>query len=89
ISASALVIPAYLRWQVRGSPPGPVGLPLLGIGLWFPKRDTHLFFTELNKKYGDIVFFQVLGKPVLLLGNYKTVVDLASKRGTIYSDRPQ
>lgn len=51
-------------------PPGPTGLPLLGY-LPFLKREAHLSFTELSKKYGPI--YQ------LKLGNTRVVVITSAK----------
>jgi hypothetical protein len=38
---------------------------------------------------GDVVYVNLLGQPVLLLGSYEATMDLLEHRGTIYSDRMQ
>ncbi len=42
-------------------PPGPWGLPFIGVGLKVNADAPHLTFTEWNKKYGDIASFTIFG----------------------------
>jgi hypothetical protein len=37
---------------------------------------------------GDIVFFRVMGKPMLLISSADIALDLMEKRSGIYSDKP-
>ncbi|KAF8310798.1 cytochrome P450 [Clavulina sp. PMI_390] len=88
IATSAVVLHAYWRFQARRAPPGPLGHPIVGIAASIPKSHHHLYFTELNRKYGDLVYFQVFALKVLVVGSYKHINTLFSRRGLIYSDRP-
>lgn len=36
---------------------------------------------------GDIVYLDVLGQPILLLGTHEAAIDLLDKRSALYSDR--
>lgn len=38
---------------------------------------------------GDVVFIEVLGQPMLVLGSAEAAFDLLDRRSAIYSDRPQ
>ncbi|THH03671.1 hypothetical protein EW145_g6097 [Phellinidium pouzarii] len=44
---------------------------------------------EWKKIYGDIVFVESLGKPMVFLGSYEGAVELLEKRSSIYSSRPR
>ena len=36
---------------------------------------------------GDVVYLEVLGQPMIILGSHETALDLLEKRSAIYSDR--
>ena len=36
---------------------------------------------------GDVVYLEVLGQPIIVLGSHETALDLFEKRSAIYSDR--
>jgi hypothetical protein len=38
---------------------------------------------------GDLVYMQILGKPVIFLNSYSIAMDLLEKRPLIYSTRPR
>ncbi|GJE86535.1 cytochrome P450 [Phanerochaete sordida] len=69
-------------------PPGPKGLPIIGNILQMPKEDEWLTFARWGEQYGDIVYLQLLGQPMIILNSAKDAIALLDKRGTIYSDRP-
>nr|VWP01592.1 Uncharacterized protein [Ganoderma boninense] len=69
-------------------PPGPVPLPILGNILDIPRSSVGLAFSALTKKYGDIVYFNVLGQPVIVIGSIKAAVDLLDKKSANFSGRP-
>jgi hypothetical protein len=37
---------------------------------------------------GDIIFFRVMGTPMLLISSAEAALDLMEKRSAIYSDKP-
>ncbi len=37
---------------------------------------------------GDLVFLEVLGKPILFINSYEAAIELLEKRWSIYSSRP-
>ncbi|EJD47037.1 cytochrome P450 [Auricularia subglabra TFB-10046 SS5] len=72
-------------------PPGPPQLPLLGNALDMPAASDCAWvrFSEWAKKYGDVVYLNVLGQPILILSSAQSAADLLVKRGATYSDRPE
>ncbi|KAI0329603.1 CyP450 monooxygenase [Cubamyces sp. BRFM 1775] len=69
-------------------PPGPWPLPLIGNVLDMPTKNLGPSFRELTAKYGDIVYVNVLGQPMVILGSYKAVYELLEQLSSITSDRP-
>lgn len=48
-----------------------------------------LWFRELNKEYGDVVYLQMGPTPTIILGSAQAAWDLLEKRGAKYSSRPR
>ncbi|KAH7122099.1 cytochrome P450 [Dactylonectria estremocensis] len=63
-------------------PPGP---KTLKVGI----RKPWLWFHELSKEYGDVVYLQLGPTPTIVLGSAQAAWDLLEKRGSIYSSRPR
>ncbi|KAM5536785.1 hypothetical protein V8D89_009503 [Ganoderma adspersum] len=61
-------------------PPGPKGWPLIGNMLNMPASQPWLAYRKLAAEYGDIIFFRVLGQPMLVLGNAALVSEFFEKR---------
>ncbi|KAJ8689930.1 hypothetical protein PTI98_012785 [Pleurotus ostreatus] len=71
-------------------PPGPKPLPIIGNLLEMPTEQPWLVYDSWFKKYNsDIIHFNVVGQPVIVLGSAKRCFDLFDKRSAIYSDRPR
>ncbi|KAI0831913.1 cytochrome P450 [Trametes gibbosa] len=70
-------------------PPGPKGLPVLGNAHQLPTSFTERTLFKWAKQYGDLVYFNVLQTPVLLLNTIEVAKDLLDKRSSNYSDRPR
>ncbi|PPR03920.1 hypothetical protein CVT24_008105 [Panaeolus cyanescens] len=70
-------------------PPGPKGYPFIGCLTIMPKDDPWLVYDQWSKTYGDLLYFEVLGQPFLILGSLHRTHEIFQKRSTIYSDRPQ
>ncbi|KAJ7488879.1 cytochrome P450 [Mycena latifolia] len=70
-------------------PPGPPGDPILGHLRHMPSDQSALVFHEWTKQYGDVMYLQVLGRPMIILDAYQAAVDLLDKGSAIYSDRPK
>jgi len=86
-----LAISAIRAYQGRKGlpyPPGPQPLPVIGNLLQIPKESSWLVYTELAKKYGDVLSLHVFGQVIVVLNSIKATKDLLEKRSEIYSDRP-
>ncbi|KAL1937769.1 hypothetical protein VTO73DRAFT_12922 [Trametes versicolor] len=70
-------------------PPGPKPLPVFGNAFDMPMRNLAVSFRELSDKYGDIVYMNVIGQPIIILGTYQAVHELLEVRSSISSDRTQ
>lgn len=69
-------------------PPGPKGLPVLGNLFDFPKNQHWIKFTEWGQLFGDVVYLNVPGAPMVILNTAQAASDLMEKRSANYSDRP-
>ncbi|KAH9899431.1 CyP450 monooxygenase [Cubamyces lactineus] len=91
IAVAILALSRYLftsRRPHKPVPPGPRPLPLIGNVLDMPTKNLGPSFRELTAKYGDIVYMNILGQPMVILGSYKAVYELLEQRSSISSDRP-
>ncbi|EIW53604.1 CyP450 monooxygenase [Trametes versicolor FP-101664 SS1] len=52
-----------------------------------PARDLPKAFQDMNKKYGEVVYLDVFGQPMVVLGTHESAVELLEKRSANYSDR--
>ncbi|KAJ7263401.1 cytochrome P450 [Mycena rebaudengoi] len=77
------------RRQRYNLPPGPPRDPILGNLRIMPTEQAPFVFNEWSKKYGDVMYLEVFGKPMVVLDTHEAAVDLLEKKGSIYSDRPE
>ncbi|EIW58805.1 cytochrome P450 [Trametes versicolor FP-101664 SS1] len=70
-------------------PPGPPGIPVVGNVLDFPQSHYGAKFAELAAKYGDLVYLELFGQPVVVVNSHDAAIDLLEKRSVNYSDRPR
>ncbi|KAK6535508.1 hypothetical protein TWF694_001963 [Orbilia ellipsospora] len=70
-------------------PPGPTPLPIIGNVHQAPKSHGWRQYLEWSKRYGPIVYLNMLGQPVIILSSSEVTHDLLAKRGAIFSDRPR
>ncbi|KAF8135168.1 CyP450 monooxygenase [Boletus edulis] len=71
-------------------PPGPPRLPI--VGNLFGIKDLGaqwLTYAEWSKRYGDLLYIEILGQKILVINSEQVAEDLLDKRSQNYSDRPQ
>ncbi|KDQ62053.1 hypothetical protein JAAARDRAFT_122537 [Jaapia argillacea MUCL 33604] len=69
-------------------PPGPKGWPIIGNVLDMPTEKMWLVFAKWGERWGDIVYVNLLGQPMVFLNSANTAVETLDKKSSIYSDRP-
>ncbi|KAK0194039.1 hypothetical protein F5146DRAFT_416501 [Armillaria mellea] len=84
----------YRRFRLlhgRGSlrlPPGSKGLPLIG-NLWdIPAEYSWLTYAKWSATYGDVLYLDTPGSPIIILSSAQATTELLEKRSGNYSDRP-
>ncbi|KAH9483138.1 Cytochrome P450 monooxygenase COX2 [Psilocybe cubensis] len=79
----------YLKRNPRNLPlpPGPKGYPIIGNLFDVPKDKPWVGYSEWTKTYGDMIYFEVLGQPFIVLNSLQRTIDLFDKRSSNYSDR--
>ncbi|KAI0066978.1 cytochrome P450 [Artomyces pyxidatus] len=87
LGLSVLFLVRWLLSPYRKLPPGPSGYPIIGSVLEL-RSQQWLKFTEWKKTYGDVVYLNAAGQPMVILNSQKVAADLLDRRAGIYSDRP-
>ncbi|KAJ6463026.1 cytochrome P450 [Mycena vitilis] len=54
-----------------------------------PKDNEWKTYAQWSKQYGDVVYFEVLGQPIVVLHSLTAAHDLLNQRSAIYSSRPR
>ncbi|KAF8513234.1 cytochrome P450 [Gautieria morchelliformis] len=68
-------------------PPGPPPKLIVGNVSDFPMRQEWVTFSQWAKTYGDLVYLNILGSPIVLINSTDVAYELFEKRSSIYSDR--
>jgi len=69
-------------------PPGPPSRPIIGNILDIPKDAPWTAYTDMSKKYGDVICLRIFSQVIVVLCSSSAIKDLLEKRGEIYSERP-
>ncbi|KAI0265679.1 cytochrome P450 [Gloeopeniophorella convolvens] len=78
----------YVKSPWRKVPRGPKGFPIIGNAL--DLRDKRWLFEKRCKEdFGDLLYLNAIGQPILVLNSLKAAGDLLDQRADIYSDRPR
>ncbi|TFK27884.1 cytochrome P450 [Coprinopsis marcescibilis] len=85
----ALLVYHTTRLANRRRPPGPKGYPIVGSLFSIPSEKSWTIHDRWLEEYGDIVYYEILGQPILVLGSAKRTNDLFEKRSGVYSSRPR
>nr|VWO99481.1 N/A [Ganoderma boninense] len=93
ILSVVVVVALYKVRQSRSTsgklplPPSPPGYPIIGNFLDVPVRNMEPAFRDINAKFGEIVYLNACGQPMVVLGSHQAAIDLLEKRSSNYSDR--
>ncbi|KAH9002681.1 cytochrome P450 [Lactarius hatsudake] len=87
LGLAVLYVARYVTSPYRKLPPGPRGYPIIGNVLEL-RSQQWLKFTEWRKQYGDVIYLNAAGQPMVILNSQKAAADLLDRRAGIYSDRP-
>ncbi|KAJ2991019.1 hypothetical protein NUW54_g7793 [Trametes sanguinea] len=89
LAAGSLYLRRYIvrNGRSRTLPPRPPGLPIIGNLLDVPTKQLAAGYRKLSDDYGDLVYLDAFGQPILVLGSHGMAVDLLEKRSALYSDR--
>ncbi|XP_077987458.1 cytochrome P450 1A1-like [Glandiceps talaboti] len=68
-------------------PPGPWGLPFIGM-LQFIGKDPEKVYMEMAEKYGDVFSIRLGGRLFIVLNGYDAVRESFVKNGDVFSGRP-
>ncbi|KAJ7649568.1 cytochrome P450 [Mycena polygramma] len=79
----------YYLLKALKRPPGPPALPLIGNLLQMPKNYEWKTYAQWSKQYGDVVYLEILGQPIVVLHSLTAAHDLLNQRSAIYSSRPR
>ena len=85
-----LVITFVFLSSKKQHPPGPSGLPFLGVALVHPKTEYWKTYAEWGQVYGTngVISFHVLGRRIIVLNTAQAATRMLEKNSSIYSDRP-
>ncbi|KAL5498334.1 hypothetical protein ACEPAH_2476 [Sanghuangporus vaninii] len=73
----------------RKLPPSPPSDPIIGNARVMPLEYAYKTFGAWMKKYGDLIYVSVLGRPMIIVNSAQAARDLMEKKGAIYSSRPR
>ncbi|KAL0338777.1 UNVERIFIED_CONTAM: cytochrome [Sesamum angustifolium] len=87
-----LVLPillAAIRSKRRKNlPPGPGGLPLIGIFHKIGDTPLHEYFRQLSKEYGPLLYFKLGSRPVLVANSSRTAEEILKTQDITFCSRP-
>ncbi|KAI1790237.1 cytochrome P450 [Ganoderma leucocontextum] len=89
IALTLLLTRNRLRKSSLHLPPGPKGFPLIGNVLAMPRTDLGPRFARMGDRYGDIIYMDVLGQPMIVVNSYEVASELLDKRSATFSGRPR
>ncbi|KAF8586653.1 cytochrome P450 [Ramaria rubella] len=88
LAIGSLFLPRKLPKGLR-YPPGPPRKFISGNAADLPTHHQWETFTQWTKDYGDIVYLEVYGNPMVIVNSASVAGDLFEKRSNIYSDRSE
>lgn len=91
VAVAVLVAVAYISksFRNRGLPPGPTGLPFLGLWPFIDHKKCHLQLDALKKKYGEVFSFTCTGTLFINLGSSRAVREAHITKSDCFSQRTE
>ncbi|CCA73622.1 hypothetical protein PIIN_07575 [Serendipita indica DSM 11827] len=94
-AAIASGLAAYWLFRTREIPttqkkkplPGPKRKAVIGNVLDFPTQRWYEAFTEWQSRYGDVIYVELLGMPMLVVESLDVAEELLSRRANVWSAR--
>ncbi|KAM5536777.1 hypothetical protein V8D89_009495 [Ganoderma adspersum] len=77
------------RTRGRPLPPGPKRLPIVGNMFNMPRSRQWVGYRDLSRELGDVVYLQVLGQSIMVLGSPEVIFEYLDKRSANTSSRAQ
>ncbi|GFQ75953.1 cytochrome P450 2B11 [Trichonephila clavata] len=71
----------------KGAPPGPMGLPYLGIWPFMNNENMHLKLHKMKEKYGDVFSFTSTGRLYINLGSIKALREAHITKSECFGER--
>ncbi|GFU80177.1 cytochrome P450 2B11 [Trichonephila clavipes] len=71
----------------KGVPPGPIGLPYLGIWPFMNNENMHLKLHKMKEKYGDVFSFTSTGRLYINLGSIKALREAHITKSECFGER--
>ncbi|GFP83441.1 cytochrome p450 83b1 [Phtheirospermum japonicum] len=90
LTVIALPIIFLLRW-LSGKPrrpPGPPRLPFIGNLLQYTPSNLHISLANLSRKYGALMYMELIGKPVIVISSAKIAKEALKHNDLGFSGRP-
>ncbi|KAL3648721.1 hypothetical protein CASFOL_005124 [Castilleja foliolosa] len=69
-------------------PPGPPHLPFIGNLLNYTPSILHTSLANLSKKYGPLMYMELIGKPTIVISSAKIAKEALKHNDLAFSDRP-
>ncbi|KAF5336245.1 hypothetical protein D9758_014353 [Tetrapyrgos nigripes] len=70
-------------------PPGPRGIPILGNLFQLDTKKSFETFAKWKNIYGPIIYVNVAGQPIVVLGSRKVAIEILEHRASKSADRPR
>ena len=74
-------------FQLKGSPPGPIPLPVIG-NLHLLGKKPHVTFKELSRKYGNVLGVSLGSKRVVVINAIEPAREALIQKSTDFAGRP-